>query len=272
MLLSSTVGRASGRAANPAAGVDSSPAAYAAARAVDATVDRATADRATADPDAGAVGGTVRPGGSDDVVLTDVWLDHQGVDALCGVTVRVAARTITAVAGPNGSGKSTLLGVMAGLLAPRQGTVSLPTRHTAALVVQRSAVPDRMPLTVRDVVAMGRWARAGLWRPLRTGDRRMIDECIDRVGLAGYANRPLHTLSGGQRQRTFLGQGLAQEADLLLLDEPTSGLDAESQERIAAILLAERERGATIVCVSHDEAALAQADAVIRLDCGRVVS
>lgn len=205
------------------------------------------------------------------LVLDDVWLDHQGVDALCGVSVTVPANTITAVAGPNGSGKSTLLGVMAGLLKPRSGAVNRPS-GTTALVVQRSAVSDRMPLTVRDVITMGRWANAGFWRPLRSADRTIIEETMERVGLASYGNRSLHTLSGGQRQRAFLGQGLAQGADLLLLDEPTSGLDAESQERIAAILLAEKERGATVICVSHDQAALAEADSVIRLEAGRVVT
>ncbi|MEE2522480.1 zinc ABC transporter ATP-binding protein AztA [Pseudarthrobacter sp. J75] len=206
------------------------------------------------------------------LVLRDVWFDHDGVDALCGVSLAVEAGTVTAVAGHNGSGKSTLLGVMAGLLSPRRGTVERPERLRTALVVQRSAVSDRMPLTVRDVVTMGRWAHAGLWRPLRAGDRKIIDASLERVGLAGFGNRPLGSLSGGQRQRTFLAQGLAQQADLLLLDEPTAGLDADSKERIAAILLAEKDRGATIVCVTHDEAAMGDADAVVRLDAGRVVA
>ncbi|WP_457967471.1 metal ABC transporter ATP-binding protein [Arthrobacter sp. D1-29] len=204
------------------------------------------------------------------LVLEDVWLDHDGVEALCGLSLRIEANTITAVAGPNGSGKSTLLNVLAGLQTPRHGRVELPVKGSTALVVQRSAVPERMPLTVRDVVSMGRWARKGLLRPLLKHDQRIVDECIGRVGLSGYEKRQLHSLSGGQRQRAFLGQGLAQDADILLLDEPTTGLDSESQERITEILFAEKERGATVVCASHDTATLEAADTVITLNRGRL--
>lgn len=204
------------------------------------------------------------------LVLEDVWLDHDGVEALCGLSLRIEANSITAVAGHNGSGKSTLLNLLAGLLTPRHGRIELPVKRTTALVVQRSAVSDRMPLTVRDVVSMGRWARKGLLRPLLKHDQRIITESINRVGLAGFENRQLHSLSGGQRQRAFLGQGLAQHADILLLDEPTTGLDSESQERITEILFTEKERGATVVCASHDAATLDAADTVITLNHGRL--
>lgn len=208
-------------------------------------------------------------GGS--IVLDDVWLDHDGVDALCGVSIRIHPHCVTAVAGPNGSGKSTLLGVLAGILSPRSGTVSLPHRGSTALVVQRSEVSDRMPLTVKDVVTMGRWADAGLWRPLKRTDHAIIDDCIGLVGLNGYEGRPLHALSGGQRQRAFLAQGLARQADLVLLDEPTTGLDASSRAVVAEVLATEKARGATVICVSHDDVVLQAADRHLRLDAGRVV-
>lgn len=130
----------------------------------------------------------------------------------------------------------------------------------------------RVPLTVRDVVTMGRWARKGLWRPLQEEDRRIVDESILRVGLSDCERRPLHSLSGGQRQRAFVGHGIAQQADIFLLDEPTTGLDVESQDRIAGILVAEKERGATVVYASHDEAALSAADSVLQLRAGRLAS
>lgn len=206
------------------------------------------------------------------LVLEDLWLDYDGVAALSGVSVQIEENTITALAGPNGSGKSTLLSVLAGLLAPRRGKIGLPAHCSTALVVQRSMVSERMPLTVRDVVTMGRWARKGLWRPLREEDRRIVDESILRVGLSDCERRPLHSLSGGQRQRAFVGQGIAQQADIFLLDEPTTGLDVESQDRIAGILLAEKERGATVVYASHDEAALSAADSVLQLRAGRLAS
>lgn len=204
------------------------------------------------------------------LVLEDVWLDYDGVDALCGLSLRIESNTITALAGPNGSGKSTLLHVLAGLLTPRRGRIVLPAARSTALVVQRSAVSDRMPLTVRDVVTMGRWARKGLLWPLLKSDQEFIADCISRVGLSGCENRQLHTLSGGQRQRALLGQGLAQYADILLLDEPTTGLDFESQEQITRVLMSEKERGATVICASHDEATLNAADSVIALNHGRL--
>lgn len=210
-----------------------------------------------------------KPRDSPPLVLEDVWLDYDGVDALCGLSLRIESNTITALAGPNGCGKSTLLHVLAGLLTPRHGRIDRPAARSTALVVQRSAVSDRMPLTVRDVVTMGRWARKGLLRPLLKHDQKFIAECITRVGLSGYENRQLHTLSGGQRQRALLGQGLAQYADILLLDEPTTGLDSESQELITRVLLTEKERGATVICASHDEATLNAADTVIALSHGR---
>lgn len=206
------------------------------------------------------------------LVLDGVWLDHDGIDALCGVSLTVHRGAVTAISGPNGSGKSTLLAVLAGLLVPRRGTATLPRGARTALVVQRSEVSDRLPLTVHDVVSMGRWAEAGLLRRLTASDRRTIDECIGIVGLAGYEGRPLRALSGGQRQRVFLAQGLAQRADVVLLDEPTTGLDADTRAVVAEVLVAERARGAAVVCVSHDQVALGVADRTIRLEGGRVVS
>lgn len=206
------------------------------------------------------------------LVLEDVWFDHDGFDALRGVSLTVDEGSITAVAGPNGSGKSTLLGVLAGLLVPRTGEALLARDRSTALVVQRSEVPDRLPLTVRDVVTMGRWPEAGLMRRLRPKDRRIVDECIGLVGLDGYQGRPLRALSGGERQRAFLAQGLAQRAPVLLLDEPTTGLDAGTRSVVAGVLVGERARGTTVVCVSHDDAVLVVADRIVRLENGRVVS
>lgn len=211
------------------------------------------------------------PVASGSLVLTDVWFDHDGVDALRGISLSIRPGAVTAIAGPNGSGKSTLLAVLAGLLVPRSGTVSLPQQVRRTLVAQRSEVPDRMPLTVRDVVTMGRWSSAGLIRRLRADDRRIVDDCISLVGLEGYQNRSLNTLSGGQQQRAFLAQGLAQRAGVILLDEPTTGLDAATRAVITDVLLTERARGATVVCVSHDDATLAAAGHLIRLEAGQIV-
>lgn len=198
------------------------------------------------------------------LVSRDLCFAHGGRDVLHDVSVSLSGGTVTAVAGPNGAGKSTLVELLAGVRRPRRGAVE--RRGSVALVVQRPAVTDALPVTVRDVVAMGTWSRA------RGSGRRpaAVEEAIDRVGLSGLAARPLASLSGGQRQRVFLAQGLVQGADILFLDEPAAGLDAASRERTRAVLRQEAERGAAVACVTHDEVSIRAADRVIWLEEGRL--
>lgn len=190
-----------------------------------------------------------------------------GVDA---VTLAIAPGSHTALMGPNGSGKSTVLALAAGILSPSSGTVRRGVR--AALVPQRSDVNDRMPITVRETVAMGRWADRGAWRPLRRHDRQIIDECIDRLGLGALASRRLGSLSGGQRQRALLAQALSQHAGLLLLDEPESGLDAEAREVIGAVIRDEVSRGTAVVVATHELRTARAAERVVLMNAGRVVA
>jgi zinc/manganese transport system ATP-binding protein len=218
--------------------------------------------------------------------LVDVSVNHNTVPALIDVSLVIPTSGTTAIAGANGSGKSTLLGVLAGVVSVGSGVV-LRGEHAArgdraergehakrgavALVVQRSSVPDGLPLTVLDAVRMGRWAQRGFWRPFTRTDHRIVDESLDRLGLGLLADRPLSALSGGQRQRTFVAQGLAQRAGILLLDEPTVGLDDLARELIATALDDEARRGTTVVHVTHDVDVMRRADRVIRLESGRVV-
>ena len=196
-----------------------------------------------------------------------------GVAALSGVSASFSPGTITAVSGGNGSGKSTLLGVLAGTIAPQSGRVSrLPEKAMPALVVQRSAASDTLPLTVSEVVNMGRWADRGMWRRLSADDRETAQSCMRAMGILPLADRPLGALSGGQRQRALVAQGLARRADVLLLDEATAGVDAEALELIMTALRAEAARGAIVVHATHEESVLAEADHVLRLDRGTVLT
>ncbi|GAA1941690.1 zinc ABC transporter ATP-binding protein AztA [Nocardioides hwasunensis] len=191
---------------------------------------------------------------------------HDREDVLHDVSVALTAGSVTVVAGPNGAGKSTLVELLAGVRRPRAGTVE--RRGSTALVVQRPAVPDTLPVTVSDVVAMGTWGRR---RP-RAEVRLAVAEAVQRVGLTGLEHRALAALSGGQRQRALLAQGIVQRADVLLLDEPAAGLDADSRATARRILAAEAtERGVAVVCVTHDEEDIAAADHVVRLVGGRRV-
>ncbi|MCM6773497.1 zinc ABC transporter ATP-binding protein AztA [Nocardia sp. CDC159] len=187
------------------------------------------------------------------------------------ITATIPAARVTAVVGPNGSGKSTLLGVIAGVLAPRTGTIHRTGAHRPALVPQHSAIPATLPITVRDTVAMGRWAHRGL-RRLDRADRETVRDCMSRLGILELAHRRLTDLSGGQRQRALLAQALAQQSDLLLLDEPTTGLDNEARQAISDIVRAQSAAGVTVVHVTHDRDTALHADHCLLLRDGRLIA
>ena len=204
------------------------------------------------------------------VGLRGIGVDFGDRAALRDVDLDVPPGTLTVIAGPNGAGKSTLLEVIAGTREPSRGVRSASS--AIAFVPQRTAVSDRLPVTVRDVVTVGVWGRTGRRRRVGAELRAVVAEAMERLEIAALAGEPFAVLSGGQRQRALLAQGLARGADLLLLDEPTTGLDAASAERIRSILRAEAERGVAVVCVSHDPAVIALADRVVSLADGRLRS
>jgi len=204
-----------------------------------------------------------------------VVLGYDARVAMAASDFAIPAGRLTAVIGPNGSGKSTLLNALAGLLTPRQGTLEVlgrpPTRvrRQVAYVLQATKVNEVMPITVRETVAMGRYALLGVWGFPTLPHRRATQRAMERLEVADLAGRHLYELSGGQRQRVFMAQGLAQEADLLLLDEPITGLDLVSTERIRAVIAEELEGGTTVVMTTHDVADANRADHVL-LMAGRV--
>ncbi|MDT0344005.1 zinc ABC transporter ATP-binding protein AztA [Streptomyces sp. DSM 44938] len=190
------------------------------------------------------------------------------------VTAHIPRARTTVVVGPNGSGKSTLLGALAGVVPPTSGAVARQALDAGrtAFVVQRSEASDVLPITVRETVAMGRWARRGPWRRLTRRDRAVVESCMARLGILDLASRQLGALSGGQRQRALVAQGLAQEADLLLLDEPAAGLDLEAQRRIREVLDEQRESGVTVVHTTHDLTEAMRADHCLLLGQGRLLA
>jgi len=183
--------------------------------------------------------------------VVDLTVSYNGAVALEGVSFSVRAGERVAIVGPNGAGKSTLFKAMVGLL-PRQAGYVETNGAEFGFVTQRSTVDWSFPVTVRDVVMMGRVSKIGWLRWQRAIDREIAQQCLDQVGMSEYANRQIGELSGGQQQRVFIARALAQEATILLMDEPFSGVDAPSQEAILDILDHLRAEGVTVLVSTHD--------------------
>ncbi|MEM1937510.1 MAG: metal ABC transporter ATP-binding protein [Candidatus Caldarchaeum sp.] len=183
---------------------------------------------------------------------------HYGrLKALEDVSFRISTGSLTAVIGPNGSGKSTLLKTLVGLIKPMEGTITVlgtsidKARGRIAYVPQKEEVYWGYPLTVWDVVAMGRIKAVGPLKPVSKKDEVVI-QALEKAGLSSLKSRKISELSGGQQQRIFLARAIAQEADLYLMDEPLTGIDAEAEDRLLEILSSLREEGKTIVMTTHD--------------------
>lgn len=188
------------------------------------------------------------------------------------ISFTLAAGERVALVGPNGAGKSTLFQVISGLVEPLKGNLLVfghkPGRHICiAYVPQRPEIDWAFPVSVFDVVLMGRTARLGLWKHAGAVDRALAKECLEMVGLGGLAGRQIGELSGGQQQRMFIARALAQEAELMLLDEPLTGLDSASQDEFFRLLDRLRERRVTVMMATHDlNTAAARFDRVLLLN------
>jgi len=209
------------------------------------------------------------------ITATDLVVSYGENVALDRSTFTIPAGLVTAVIGPNGSGKSTLLNVVAGLVEPRSGSIDVPARSARgsriAYVLQTTKINDTLPVTVQEVVTMGRYAGLGAYRRLGAEDRRAVRVAMDRTGISDLAAKHLTELSGGQRQRAFVAQGLAQDHDILLLDEPLTGIDMTTAQAIDAAIHEETARGCTVVLTTHDLSEAHVADYVVLL-AGRVVA
>ncbi|MDP2480858.1 MAG: ABC transporter ATP-binding protein [Candidatus Palauibacterales bacterium] len=201
-------------------------------------------------------------------------------EAVSGVGFRVHPGELFGILGPNGSGKSTLLRLLLGILPPRSGAVRVLGRPLASwsrreLARRVGVVPQHeevaFPLSVREMVAMGRYPHLGPWRSETSEDREAIGRALGRCDLEDVAGRPLSTLSGGELQLARLARALAQVPELLVLDEPTASLDLRHGMEIFGLLrdLAGPD-GTTVVLVTHDlNAASRFADRLLLLERGR---
>ena len=204
--------------------------------------------------------------------LRDVTVRRGPAVILDRITASVPRGALVAVVGPNGAGKSTLFRAIAGLLPIQAGTVTLRgagprTSRCLAYVPQREEVDWKFPVTVLDVVLMGRYPALGWLRRPGRADRELALHCLARMGMEALSTRPISELSGGQQQRVFLARALAQSPCVLLLDEPFAGVDVTSQEVAVQALRDLGRDGVTSLVSTHDiSMAASKFDAVALLN------
>ena len=190
--------------------------------------------------------------------IHDLTVAYHKRPVLWGVDVEVPAGQLVGVIGPNGAGKSTLIKAAMGLLPVSSGWVKVfgqPVKDNlrrVGYVPQRESVDWDFPVSVMDVVLMGRYGHLGLFKRPRKEDREVARECLEKVKMLPYADRQISNLSGGQQQRVFLARALAQESDLYFMDEPFAGVDAATEAAIVTILQELKDQGKTLLVVHHD--------------------
>ncbi|WP_253904338.1 metal ABC transporter ATP-binding protein [Arthrobacter sp. Br18] len=196
--------------------------------------------------------------------VTDLTVTYNEVPALDAVDLTLDSGLICGLIGVNGSGKSTLFKTLMGLVEPQAGSIALfgmPHRQArrsglVAYMPQAEDVDWNFPVSVNDVVAMGRYGHLGATRRLRQADHAAVGAALEKVGLESLRKRQIGELSGGQRKRAFIARSIAQEAQLLLLDEPFAGVDRSSEATMTVLLKELRDEGRSVLVSTHNLAGI----------------
>ena len=191
----------------------------------------------------------------------NVHVNYGPVRALTGASFTLDTGRICGLIGMNGSGKSTLFKAIMGVVPAHAGTITLDGQAVGGKRAHRHQSEEidwTFPISVREVVSMGRYRNLGITRRLRAADRAAVDEALARVELTDLADRQIGALSGGQRKRAFVARAIAQGAQLLLLDEPFAGVDKRSEAMLIQVIEQLRDEGATVLVSTHDLASLRQ--------------
>ncbi len=190
--------------------------------------------------------------------IHDMTVAYHRKPVLWDIDLTVPEGSLVGIAGPNGAGKSTLIKAALGLVPLASGRVTFygkpyaQERLRVGYVPQRESVDWDFPVTVGDVVLMGTYGRLGWLRRPGARQRDLVEQYLEQVGLAQFANRQIRQLSGGQQQRVFFARALAQDASIYFMDEPFAGVDAATEAAILRLLQSLRDGGKTVLVVHHD--------------------
>lgn len=196
------------------------------------------------------------------IEVEDVTYSYEAAEnpAIENITFTIEKGEFTVLIGPNGAGKSTVLKIINGLLKPHKGRVrvlgqnpssSIDVKRRIAYIPQRGEVDWDYPVTVLDVVLMGRYPYLRGLKRYRREDVEYAVKALETVGMGGHAGRRISELSGGQQQRVFLARMLAQNPEIYLLDEPLTGLDVVTEDIVTSVLESERQKGKTVIMSTH---------------------
>jgi ABC-type Mn2+/Zn2+ transport system ATPase subunit len=192
------------------------------------------------------------------ISIENLTVSYGSKPVLIDVSVEIPAGSVVGIMGPNGAGKSTLIKSVMGFVPRDFGTVRLfgeaveHARGRVAYVPQRGLIDWDFPVTVWDVVLMGRYGFIPWYRSLSRRDHEVATQALSDVRMLDFRDRQIGQLSGGQQQRVFMARALAQESEILLLDEPFAGVDAATERAIAGLLAQSKEQGKTVLVVHHD--------------------
>lgn len=185
-------------------------------------------------------------------------VNYDKTPVLWDIQLAIPKGNIIGIIGPNGAGKSTFIKAALGLVQPISGKIEFfgqslaKSRRRIAYVPQRESVDWDFPISVRDLVMMGRYGNLGLCQRPRKADWAAVDHYLQLMGMAAYADRQISQLSGGQQQRAFIARALVQEADIYFMDEPFAGVDMATEATIVNTLHELKTKGKTVFVVHHD--------------------
>lgn len=185
-------------------------------------------------------------------------VNYDKTPVLFDISMEIPKGVLVGIIGPNGAGKSTFIKTAMDLVKPLSGKVNFfgkplkSVRQQVAYVPQRESVDWDFPITVKDLVLMGRYGKLGLFKRPRSADVEAALHYLERVGMSAFVNRQISQLSGGQQQRVFIARALMQEADLYFMDEPFAGIDMATEGVIIELLKQLKDKGKTVFVVHHD--------------------